>query len=66
MNSSRANSLQLIFRWFILVVCKLQISIDKVGKSKHKKILLGYRSQKKENMFQPFYYKAITRSDMEN
>jgi hypothetical protein len=42
------------------------ISIDKVGKSKHNKTLLRYRSQKKDNMFQPFYYKAIIRSDMEN
>jgi hypothetical protein len=42
------------------------ISIDKVGKSKHNKSLLRYRSQKIDNMFQPFYYKAIIRSDMEN
>jgi hypothetical protein len=27
---------------------------------------LRYRSQKKDNMFRPFYYKAIIRSDMEN
>jgi hypothetical protein len=30
------------------------ISIDKVGKSKHKKTLLRYRRQKKDNMFRPF------------
>jgi hypothetical protein len=28
------------FSWFIPVVCELQISIDKVGKSKHNKTLL--------------------------
>jgi hypothetical protein len=42
------------------------ISIDKVRKSKHNKTLLRYRSQNKDNMFRPFYYKAIIRSDMEN
>jgi hypothetical protein len=42
------------------------ISIDKVDKTKHNKTLLRYRSQKKYNMFPPFYYKAIIRSDMEN
>jgi len=42
------------------------ISIDKVGKSKHNKTLLRYRSQKKDNMFRPLYYKAIIRSDMGN
>jgi hypothetical protein len=41
------------------------ISIDKVGKSKHNKTLLRYRSQKKY-MFRPFYYKAVIRSDTEN
>jgi hypothetical protein len=44
----------------------IQISIDKVGKSKHNKTLLRHRSQKKDNMFRPLYYKAIIRSDMEN
>jgi hypothetical protein len=57
---------QEIFRWFIPVVCELQISNDKVGEVKHKKTLLRYRSQKKDNMFRPFYYNAIIRSDMEN
>ena len=42
------------------------ISIDKVGKSKHNKTLLRYKSQKNDNMFRPFYFKAIIRSDMEN
>jgi hypothetical protein len=42
------------------------ISIDKVGKSKHNKTLLRCRSQKKDNMFRLFYYKAIIRSDIEN
>jgi hypothetical protein len=45
---------------------KYNISIDKVGKAKHNKTLLRYRSQKKDNMFRPFYYKAIIMSDMEN
>ena len=42
------------------------ISIDKVGKSKHDKTLLRYRSQNKDNMFRPFYCKAVIKSDMEN
>ena len=42
------------------------ISNDKVGKSKHNKTLLRYRSQKKDSMFRPFYYKATIRSDVEN
>jgi hypothetical protein len=57
---------RLFFRRFIPVVWELQISIEKVGKSKHNRTLLRYRSQKKVNMFRPFYYKAIIRSDMEN
>jgi hypothetical protein len=40
------------------------ISIDKVGKSKHNKTFLRYRNQKKDNMFRPFYYKAIISSDL--
>ena len=55
-----------IFRWFIPVVCELQISIDKVYKSKHNKTLLRHRSQKKGDMFRPFYCKAIIRSDMDS
>ena len=41
------------------------ISVDKVAKSKHNKTLLRYRSQKKDNMFRPFYCKAIIKSDVE-
>jgi len=35
-----------IFRWFISVVCYYNISIDKVGKSKHNKALLRYKESK--------------------
>jgi hypothetical protein len=35
-----------IFRWFIPVVCDYNISIDKVGKSKHNKTLYRYKESK--------------------
>jgi hypothetical protein len=45
------------------------VSIDKVGKTKHNKILLRYRSQKIDNMFRPFFLRqssgltSITREE---
>jgi predicted nucleic acid-binding Zn ribbon protein len=54
-----------IFRWFILVVCDYNISIDKVGKSKHNKTLLRYEESRDRHV-SALFYKAIIRSDMEN
>ena len=35
-----------VFRWFIPVVCDYNISVDKVGKSKHNKTILRYKESK--------------------
>jgi hypothetical protein len=35
-----------VFRWFVPVVCDYNISVDKVGKSKHNKTLLRYKESK--------------------
>ena len=37
---------QSIFRWFIPIVCDYNITIDKVGKSKHNKTLFRYKESK--------------------
>jgi hypothetical protein len=55
------------FRWFTPVVCDYNISIDKVGQSKHDKTLLRYKESKdRQHVSALFFYKAIISSDMVN
>ena len=58
------NTDEVFFRWFIPIVC--DHNWYKVGKSKHNKTYWGVRSQKIDNMFRPFFYEAIIKSDMVN